>query len=61
MMNDQETLLRRSLLPLALLVGDVRHDSWTRAYGLAPAARLAEMIEELLKQNGVPASEGEGR
>jgi protein SCO1/2 len=31
-----------------VLVGDARHDNWTRAYGLAPAAQLAEMIEGLL-------------
>lgn len=32
--------------PLVLLGNDARH-RWTRAYGLAPPARLAELIDEL--------------
>jgi protein SCO1/2 len=32
-----------------VLVGDERRGEWTRAYGLAPAAKLAETIDELLE------------
>ena len=31
-----------------VLVGDERHGEWTRAYALAPAAKLAETIDQLL-------------
>ncbi len=43
-----------------VLVGDARRDSWTRAYGLAPAAQLATMVEGLLADHEVTtAQEGE--
>jgi protein SCO1/2 len=32
-----------------VLVGDERRGEWTRAYGLAPAAKLAEAIDRLLE------------
>lgn len=44
-----------------VIVGDARHDRWTRAYGLAPAAQLAEMIEGLLADLEVPEAPEEGR
>jgi hypothetical protein len=42
-----------------LLVGDDARDEWTRAYGLAPPAKVAEMIDELLAASaGAGAAEG---
>jgi protein SCO1/2 len=35
--------------PLVLLGNDARH-RWTRAYGLAPPAKLAELIDQLIDQ-----------
>lgn len=35
-----------------LLLGDDARGEWTRAYGLAPAAQVAEMIDELLDGSG---------
>lgn len=45
--------------PIVLLGDDARHE-WTRAYGLAPASKLAEMVGELLDAPREPAAE-EGR
>ncbi len=38
--------------PLVLLGNDARH-RWTRAYGLAPPARLAELIDEMAADGDV--------
>ena len=40
-----------------LLLGDDSRGEWTRAYGLAPPAKVAEMIDELIGSQ----SEGGGR
>ena len=41
-----------------LLLGDDARDEWTRAYGLAPPAKLAEMLDALM---ATPEAEGAAR
>lgn len=41
-----------------LLLGDDAHGEWTRAYGLAPPATLAEMVEKLLARPADASQEG---
>ncbi len=41
-----------------VLLGDDARGEWTRAYGLAPAAKLAEMVGQLLETSAGSGSEG---
>ena len=43
-----------------VLVGNARTGSWQRTYGLAPVAKLAELIDGMLAQDGDGAAEGQG-
>ena len=44
--------------PPLVLIGDDARDHWTRAYGLAPPARLAELIDQVAAEAAAAPAAG---
>lgn len=40
-----------------MLLGNDARGEWTRAYGLAPPARMAEILDELAANDAAPEGE----